>query len=235
MEQSSDKSPELSSLPARFVKTFVAPGELFDELREQPVWIGALAVVAVAGLVSSLLIPESAIREAVMAQAGADGGAEVTAEQIDQMVTVGRWMGYIGSVLGPLILAAVITGFLMFTFNLVLGGQATFRQLFSVSSHALFIPTVGGLVTLPLILASGDLQTALALHLLVPGLESDTYSYRFLHGLNVFSLAAAGVLGVAVSRIYRNREAGSAALVIVGAYVAFKAVMALFGGMTPGG
>lgn len=235
MERATDSSPELSSLPARFVKTFVAPGELFDELRERPVWIGALAVVAVAGLVSSLLIPESVLREAMMAQAGAGGGGELSTEQIDQMVTVGRWTGYIGSVVGPFILAAVIAGFLVFTFNVVLGGQATFRQLFSASAHALFIPMVGGLVTLPLILASGDLQTALALHLLVPGLEADTYSYRFLHGLNVFSLAAAGVLGVAVSRIYRNREAGSASLVIVGTYVAFKALTALFGGLTPGG
>lgn len=229
------ETPELSSLPSRIAKTFVSPGELFDELREEPVWLGALLVVVAGGLVSSFLIPEELMREALLSQAGtAAGGEEIPPEQVDRMVTFGTWFARIGSVVGPFILAGVIAGFMSFTFNLVMGGRASFRQLFSASSHALLIPTFGGLVTLPLILASGDLNTALALHLLVPGLEEGSYAYHLFRGLNVFSLATAGVLGVAVSRMYPEREAGAAAAVMVGAYVALKAVLALFGGMTPG-
>lgn len=229
-----DASPQPSSLPSRIVGVFTAPGELFEELREEPVWLGALLVVVAAGLVSSLMMPEELLRETMMSQAQTSGGTEIPGDQIDQMVTVGMWASYIGAVVGPFVLAAALAGFMLFTFNLVLGGDASFRQLFSVSSHVLFIPAVGGLVTLPLILASGDLSTTLALHLLVPGLEADTYSYRFLHGLNVFSLAAAGVLGVGVSRLYPKRTAGNSATVMIGAYVAFKATMALFGDVTPG-
>jgi hypothetical protein len=226
------ETPELSSLPSRIVKTFVSPGELFEELREDPVWLGALLVVVAGGIVSSLLIPEELMREAMLSQAGARGEG-VPPEQVDRMVTFGTWFARIGSVVGPFILAGVIAGFMSFTFNLVMGGRVSFRQLFSASSHALLIPTFGGLVTLPLILASGDLNTALALHLLVPGLEEGSYAYHLFRGLNVFSLATAGVLGVAVDRMDPKRKAGTAAAVMVGTYVALKAVLALFGGTTP--
>lgn len=233
-DENPEEGPELSPLPSRLVKVFVSPAELFDELREEPAWLGALLVVVAGGLATSLLIPDELMREAVLSQARSSGGGEISQDQVKGMVSTGKWMAYVGSVVGPFLMAAVIAGFMSFTFNLVLGGEASFRQLFSAASHALVIPTVGGLLTLPLILSTGDLSTTLALHLLVPGLESGTYAYRFLAGLNVFSLAAAGILGVAVGRLYPNRKAGSAAAVMVGAYVSFAAVAAIFGGMTPG-
>lgn len=233
-DEAGAQGPELSPLPSRLMKVFVAPGELFEELREEPAWLGALLVVVGASLAFSLLLPEDIMREAMVSQARTQGGGEIPADQLEQMITFGKWMAYVGSVLGPFLVAAVVAGFMMFTFNLVLGGEASYRQLFSAASHALVITAVGGLATLPLILSTGDMSTSLSLHLLVPGLEEGTYAHRFLAGLNVFSLAAAGVLGVAASRLYPNREAGGAASIMVGAYVAFAAVAAIFGGLAPG-
>lgn len=216
----------LPSLPVRFGQVFFSPGKLFDALKQNPVWLAPLLVVAAVSLAVTLAIPEELMREAITGQAPAD----TPPEQIETMVTVGRWSGIAAAVLGPFLLAGILGGGLLFLYNVVLGGTGTFRQLFSASAHALFIPMVGGVVTTPLAISAGDLNTALALHLLVPGLGAETYMYRFLHGLNVFSLATAVVLGIAVSRIYPRRSAGSAALTLVGLYVAVKAVVAVFGG-----
>lgn len=214
----------LPSLPARLGQVFFAPAKLFDALRERPAWIGPLVVVAVATLAMTLLVPEELMREAVIAQAGEDA----TPEQIETAVSIGRWIPIVASVVGPPIVAAIIAGLLLFLYNTVLGGMSTFRQLFSATSHAMIIPALGTVITTPLAISAGDLNTSLALHLLVPGLEVDTYLYDLLHGLNVFSLATAVVLGIAVSRLYPRRTAGSSALTIVGVYVVLKAVVAVF-------
>lgn len=222
----SPASPELSSLPMRVVELFVSPGKLFDDLRERPAWMGALGLMIVLSLATAALMPEELIRQAMMSQAP----PEADPSDLEGMLGFAKAMQWIFAVLGPPLLTAVVAGLLVTVFNFVLGGQAPFKTLFASSAHALLIPTLGGILTLPLILQTGDVQTALALHLFVPGLDTETYLYRLLHGLNAFSLWCCGVLGVAVSRIYPGRSAGNAAAIVVAIYVGFKALTALAGG-----
>lgn len=226
MSQRPDDSP-LPSLPKRAVQVFVAPGELFDRLREEPVWLDVLILVVALSVAYTLLIPEELFRETMMQQApeGADP------EQMEQMAGWMTWLQIIAAVIGPLFGAAVVAGVTHLVFTLVLGGRSTYRKLFSATAHMLLVPTVGTLLTLPLILSTGDMQTTLSLHLLVPGLESGTFAFRLLRGLNVFGLAGAGIMGVAVSRLYDDRSPGPAVSVMVVLYVIYVALGALMGGV----
>lgn len=217
--------PELPNLAVRTAQVFVAPGRLFDLLRERPVWAGAIVLVAVLSLAASLLIPESLFREMFMAGVPAGTDPAAVEGQIEFFATFRHVM----SAVLPPVVVVVVAGLLLFVFNLLFGGEARFRQLLSATSHGMLISSVGGLLTVPILRATGDIQTAMALHLLVPGLE-EGYLYRLLHGVNVFSLWTAVVLAVAVSRIYPSRSVGGAAATILGLYVAMKAVFALFGG-----
>lgn len=221
----------LPSLPKRALQVFVAPGELFDRLRERPVWLDAMVLVAALSVAYTLLIPEEMLREAMMQQAPEGAGSE----QVDQMTGWLSWFRIIAAVVGPLFGAAVVAGVSHLVFTLVLGGRSTYRQLFSAAAHMMLVPTVGTLLTLPLILSTGDMQTSLSLHLLVPGLETGSYAFRLLRGLNVFGLAGATVMGIAVGRLYRDRSTGAAVSVMVALYVAFVAVGALMGGMGAAG
>lgn len=217
--------PELPNLAVRVGQLFVAPGRLFDRLRERPAWLGAMLLVVALSLAGSLLLPEQLFRDAFMS--GVPEGTDPAAVQ-GQMEFFLTLRHVLSAVIPPIVIV-LTAGLLLFLFNLVLGGEASFRQLLSASAHAMLITTVGGLVVLPIMRATGDVQTALALHLLVPGLE-EGYLYRLLHGLNVFSLWTAVVLAVAVDRIYPSRAFGGAAATILGLYVGLKAVFALFGG-----
>lgn len=221
-----DGAPELPNLGVRAFQVFASPGKLFGQLRERPVWLGALLLVVALSVATSLLFPEELFRDAFMAGVPEGTDPSDVEGQMEFFLTFRHVMS---AVIPPIVIVA-LAGLLLFVFNLLLGGEAGFRQLMSASAHAMLITTVGGLLTLPLMQASGDVQTALALHLLVPGLE-EGYLYRLLHGLNVFSLWTAVALGVAVSRIYPARSFGGAAGTIIGLYVAMKAVFALFGGM----
>ena len=225
---SADREPELPGLPKRALQVFVAPGELFERLRERPVWLDAMILVVALSLAYTLLLPQELLREAMVRQA--PEGADTA-----QLEQVAGWMRWIGAVLGPLIGAAVVAGVCHLVFTLVLGGRSTYRQLFSATAHMMLVPTAGTLLTLPLIISTGDLQTTLGMHLLVPGIDTGTFAFRFLRGLNVFGIAGATVMGVAVGELYDDRSTGSGITVMLVLYVVFVALGALMGGMGPAG
>jgi hypothetical protein len=212
------------NLLTRFVQVFISPGALFERLRERPVWVGAVILIVLLSIGSNLLLPDAIMRQALEQQMG----SEATAERVDRLLSIVRVWGRVASVAFPPLVIAAISGILILIYNVFTGGEAKYRQLFSASAHAFFIYTVGGIVTLALILARGEVLS-LSLNLVLPGLE-EGYLFRLLHGLNVFSLWTAAVLGVAVSRIYPGRSAGRAAGVIIGLYAVLVAVFALFGG-----
>lgn len=223
------EATELPSLPRRALMVFVAPGRLFDRLRERPTWLDATLLLVALSVAYTLLIPEDLLREAMLQQApeGTDP------QQMEEMTGWLSWFRIVAAVVGPLISVGVVAGVAHLIFTLVLGGRGTYRQLVSATAHMMLIPTVGTLVTLPLVLSTGDLQTTLSLHLLLPGLEDGTFLYRLLRGLNVFGMAGAAVLGVGVSRLYDGRSAASAVSVMVVLYLMWVAAGAAIGGAAP--
>lgn len=216
------EGPSAPNLLARIGLVFFSPAELFDRLKERPVWLDALLLLVALAVLGNLLLPEEILRQMAERQLPPDADPA----QLEGSLRLLR----IGSVVGALIFtplwAVIVAGFLLVVYNVFLAGEATFRQLLSVTVHALFALTLGGLLTLGLMVASGEIGAALALHLLVPGLETETWLYRFLHGLNVFGLWTAVLLGIAVSRIYPARSAGSGVALLLVTYVFLKAISA---------
>jgi hypothetical protein len=217
-----DNAP-LPSLPARIVQVFVSPGALFDRLKETPVWLGALLVVAVVSLAINLLMPEEILRQLVEAQMPAD----TPPEAVDQGLQIARITGYFSVVVTALWIA-IVAGVIILIYNVFLGGNASFKQWLSAVSHAFLIMTAGSIITFVLMRVSGQ-PTTLSLNLLIPGLE-EGYLFRLLSGIGVFGLWTAAVLGIAVSRIYPKRSAGSAAALLIGLSVVMTAIFAMFGG-----
>lgn len=215
---------DAGSLPRRLVQVFAAPAALFDRLRERPVWLDVLILLVVVSVVSNFLVPEEAIRAMLESRMPPDADPE----QLDQMVAFSRVWGRVLAFVGTPIMIAIVAGFAILVFNVLLGGEATYRQLFSATTHTFVIYTAGALLALALSAARGELVTP-SLDLLVPGL-SEGYLFRLLRGVNLFSLWSAIVLGIAVSRIYPKRSAGAAAAVFLGTYVVIVALFAVPGG-----
>lgn len=215
---------DAGSLPRRLVQVFTAPAALFDRLRERPVWVDVLVLLVVVSVASNFLVPEEAIRAMLQSRMPPEAGPE----QLDRMVEFSRVWGRILAFIGTPIMIAIVAGFAILVFNVLLGGEATYRQLFSATTHAFVIYTAGALLALALVAARGELVTP-SLDLLVPGL-SEGYPFRLLRGLNVFSLWSGIVLGIAVSRIYPKRSPGPAAVVFLGTYVLIVALTAIPGG-----
>ena len=221
----SGEGEPLPNLFSRIIQVFFSPGALFERLRHHPVWIDVMLLMIGVGLVGYFLVVEGPLLGAIQEKASAQTGSDVPLEQLG----IAKWAMRVFAVAGTPVFMAIIAGGLILIFNVLLGGEATYRQLFSATTHASIINFVGGMVTWPLIRARQDVEVSLALDLLVPGLN-EGYLYRFLHGINIFSLWTGIVLGIAVSKIYPGRSAGSSAAIIVGVYVVLVAIFSTFGG-----
>ncbi len=218
-------------LHRRVLDTLVAPGELFATFREKTPWIGALSISMAAGLAIALLIPGELLEpEAARSLGDADpqaGGAADPAEMANFM----RASLVVGALVFTPILAFAAAGLVALVFNLFLGGEARYKQYLAVSTHGLLITSLGGLLTLPLQIARGDVQTQLSLSLLTPFLDRDGFLFGFLQGMNVFTLWMIVLLALGVSVLNRGRSWGSASAILLGVYAVLTSVFAGVGAL----
>ncbi|TFG66710.1 MAG: hypothetical protein E4H28_01065 [Gemmatimonadales bacterium] len=230
-EPASDtKQAPFPNILVRFIRVFIAPAALFDDLRNRPVWIDALLVTIVVGLVVQFMIPAELLRDAMMSSLAADASPEQV-EATEKMAEITRSFGWIMTIAWTLFLFTFLAGLLKLVYGALLGGAVTFKQMFSATAHAQLINTAGALITLPLIRATGDLRSTLSFHLLAPDLERDSWLFGFLQGLSLFGLWTMVVLGIGVSRISPKVSTTSAITFLVGMYILVKAV---FAAISPG-
>jgi hypothetical protein len=225
-----NENPELPSLPTRIVQVFVAPATLFDALKATPKWIGAALVVIGLGLVVQALIPAEMIREMALSSLPSDASPEQVAA-VEQFMGVSNVIRWVGTIVFQILLMLFVSGFILLVWNAILGGEAAFPAVLACTAHSYIVWAAGGLITMPLMLARQDLRTTFSLHLLTPWLDSGSYAYRFMAGLNLFGIWTMILLGVAVSRLYPKVSVASASTVMIVAYVVFKAIGAIFSPM----
>jgi len=240
--ESSEASVEehaIPSLPVRIVQVFVSPAKLFDALRRRPAWIGA--VLGLIGLsialqfLTPVVVPEEVLRRAAEARiadfipAGTDPA--VLEQQVDAVVSPGAVGVIAPAVIGTPIVLSLIAGLLLIAFNVIMGGEASFRQLLSAGAHAMYIYTAGGIVSIGLMATGAEIVT------LSPGLflpEMEGFIGRFLNGINIFSVWTCGVLGVAVSRFYPGRSVAAGTTYLLALYLIVVAGFAGFAGLLAG-
>lgn len=214
----------IPGLPVRIVQVFTAPGRLFDALKERPAWVGVLLLLVVVGAVANLLLPDEALRTIIERSMPPDADSG----QVDQMVGFSRTWGVLFAIFGTPLSVAAVAGILILAYNVVLGGEASYRQLFSATAHSYVILTAGGLITLGLLVAGGT-QVVMSPALLLPDL-GDGYLARFLERINIFALWTIAVLGIAVSCIYPKRSVGGAMAYLLVLYLLLIALVAIPGG-----
>lgn len=209
------------SFPRRLVDTLFSPVALFQRFNARAPWVDALIVGTVLTTALAMLMPreliEAQIREA-MSRGPAPAGAP--APSMDAMVTIGRIGGLVSSLVGvpviTLLLAALCTGI----FGKLMDGGGSFRKHLAVASHAGLVTPLGFAITLFFAVQSGNPATQLSPALLVPGLEAESFAFRVLNALSVFTLWWLGLLVAGVSAVNHRVSTAKAAAVIVGIYLA---------------
>lgn len=212
------------SLPVRVAQVFFSPTQLFDRLRDRPLWFMTLMLGGILVVVSVVALPADVWAEFFRAQM-LEAGQPVP-EGLEAGGNLFRIFGAIGGVLFWFVWAFLVSGIATAIFAFVLGDDVRFRQVLSATSHSLLIVAIGGVLILPLRMAQRDPQLVLSVGTFLPFLEG--YPAALLGSLDLFALWAFAVLGVAISRFDPKRSVGVAVTVLFGVFIGLMAVVAIF-------
>jgi hypothetical protein len=228
------------SLVARFIGIIMSPKETFRSVVAHPRWFGIFAATTliVAFCSAAPMFTEAGKEAALEKQVSQmqSFGVQVSDQQYERMRQGMRIAPYTTAgfiiVLGPII-ALVLTGILFAIFNAALGGEASFRQLFAVWSHAAVISSLGQLFTAPLNVLRGAVGSATSLAVLLPMIDERSFLGRLLGMVDLFVVWWVFVLAIGLAVLYRRRTQ-SIALGLFSVYaviaVVAAAIMSRMGG-----
>jgi Yip1 domain len=219
-------------LAARIVGVIFSPGETYQSIVAHPRVLGVLAVATIV------------TAAALFAFLSTEVGQNATLDQqmrviesfrfnlpdqvYDQMEARAPRARYYaaGSILffGPLV-SAVVAGIMLLIFNVVLGGEATFKQAFAVVAHAEVLNALQQLFILPLNYVRETIGSATTLAVFLPMLNETSFFTRFLGWIDLFRIWWLVSLAIGAAVLYK-RKSGPIAWTLIGVYVVFALVVA---------
>jgi Yip1 domain len=226
-------------LLSRFVGVITSPKATFQAVVAHPRWFGMLALVTIVVAVCvSLPLTTDAGRQAALdnnIRQMENFGVQVNDQMYANMAKGMRYAVYqtFFSVLcvGPIV-TVIIAGILYGVFAVLMGGQATFKQLFAVYVHSTAISAAGQLFTGPLNYFRGSMSSATNLGVVLPMIDEHSFIGRLLGMIDLFLVWWLVLLAIGLGVLYRRRTQPIAIglfAVYVVIILAAAAVMSAFG------
>lgn len=157
-------------------------------------------------------------------------GAQVSDQQYEGMRRGIAFAPYfaVGFVLVVVpIVAVLISGILFAVFNAAMGGEASFKQLFSVVVHAGAVSALGTVFTGPLNYFRGAVGSATNLRVLLPMVDEKSFVGRLLGMTDLFIIWWLVVLAIGIAVLYRRRTQ-PIAITLLGIYAVIALAVAAF-------
>jgi Yip1 domain len=227
-------------LAARFIGIITAPRETFASVVAHPRWLGMLVLITVmVAFFSALPMTTEAGKEATLDQQvkGMESfGMTVNDQQYENMRRGLRFAPYTTAgfivVFSP-IFTVIIAGILFGIFSAAMGGEASFKQVFTVLVHAGVISSLQSVFTGPLNYFRGAVSSATNLAVLLPMIDPKSFLGRVLAMTDLFFLWYFLVLAIGLGVLYRRRTQ-PIAMTLYGIYavivIVAAAVMSRLGG-----
>jgi hypothetical protein len=219
------------SLAARIVGVWFAPRATYADVARSPRWLGVVAVVAVltGGATFAFLstsVGEEAWIDAAVRQQEAFGRTltDQQYERLQQIAPYARYLSLVTIVALP-VACGMIAAILLGVFNAVLGGDATFRQVFAIVAHSTVLLPIAQVVGLPIAYAQGTLSSATNLGVFAPFLDENSFAARFLGAIDLVYIWWLVSLAIGLGVLYERRTAPIARSLLT-AYVAIALIIA---------
>ena len=212
--------PPSTSLIARLMNVFVAPGEVFDEIKTSPPqpanWIVPLVLTMIVGVIYTLVVfsqpaviqkmqeaQEKKFQEMVASGKMTQAQADQTIEAVQKWMSPGfmKIMGCVGSV--------VVSTAMLFLASLIfwavgkraLHGNFTYMKAVEAVGLANTINVLGAIVAMLLAVIYGNMRMTLGPVLLVSPFDEANTMHRILSALNLTSIWYVAVASIALARL----------------------------------
>jgi hypothetical protein len=221
-------------LPARLIGVLTSPMATFRAIVAEPKWFGALTVTTLLiALFSALPMTTEAGRQATLDQQVStmkSFGREVDDRMYDQMERGAAILPYTTAgftiVLSP-IFALIIAGLLFAVFNAAMGGEASFKQVFSLVAHAGVVSALSAIFSGTINYFRGATGSVANLGALLPMLPEKSFAGNLLGTIDVFLVWYVVVLAIGLAVLYRRRTQ-PIAIALLGVYAVIALGIALF-------
>lgn len=206
-------------LLARLIGIITSPRDTFQSVVASPKWFGMLAVTTVIiAFFAALPMTTEAGRQATIdqqVQQMKSFGFDVTDQMYDQMERGAGRLPYTTGisvlVVSPII-AVIVAGLLFAIFNAAMGGEASFKQVFSVVIHAGAVSALSsafsGIVNYARAAsgnASGGMGSVANLGALLPMLPEQSFVGHLLGTIDIFLIWYIVVLAIGLAVLYRRK------------------------------
>jgi hypothetical protein len=202
------------SLLARVIGVFVSPRATYAGVAARPRWFGALALstVVVAGGFFIFLSSEV--------------GKQAVLDQQTQLIeSFGIKLN--DQVIGIPLVAVIIAGIMLGIFNALLGGDATFKQVFAIVAHSTLITALQQIFALPLDYVRETMSSPTSLSVFAPFLEENSFLARLLGAIDLFQIWGIVSLAIGLGVLYKRRTAPIATTMFIVYFVIVAAVAAI--------
>jgi hypothetical protein len=209
MEQTTPAvQPEVKTLSgvSKVFNIFFEPRKVFGSLNVKPTWIVPVIIVALLAVsffyfTFPYLIDQQVQRirdnENIPEQAKAN-----IIERIGEQTQPPIWQLAIAPV-GVLVSFIVVAAVLFFTFNVLLGGDSTFRRVFSTYCYSSLVAIPASIVKFPLVMAKGNLNVQTSLALILSPDKQGSFIYSVLSSFDIFTVWQVLLLSIGLGVMYK--------------------------------
>jgi len=197
---------------SRIFGVFFSPRATFADVAARPRSLGVLGVslFLVVGGLFALFTTEVGQQAWIDQQVRASEsfGRTIPDQQYQGMERIAPYIGYIvagGYLIVIPIVVAVMSGILLGIFNALLGGDATYKQMFAVVSHAGVVTALQTLFAVPLDYARETLSSPTTLGVFVPFLDEASFLSRLLGTIDLFQIWWLVTLSIGLGVLYKRR------------------------------
>jgi len=219
---------------------FFDPRRTFSSLSEKPTWILPVIVLIVIAMISSVLVTPFRMQEAIEK---IDQNPRLTAEQRERIIEdmqerqAKPWMKLISYGIGPIVaiffIVLVVSAALYFGGNVLLGGDSSFKQIFSVYSWSSLVSIPALIVKAPLMLVKNSTHVHTSLAALMPSGSDESIFFKILTHTDIFTIWEIWLISIGLAIVYKFSTKKSAGMVIAW-YVFYVVVSVGFSVLTKG-
>jgi len=224
-------------LAARAFGVIFSPRETYAAIAARPRILGAAVtslVIAIAAIMAFLLtdVGKDALWDQQMramdSMQAIFPGFRVTDQVLDRMESQLKWAPYFtaaGQLVFVPLLWTVLSGFVFGIFNVMLGGEATFKQVFAVVVHGSFLIALQQLFVNPLNYVRHSMSSPTTLAAFFPFLSERSFPALLLGGIDLFFIWLIINQAIGIGVLYKKKTT-PIALTMLGIYVAVVLIVA---------
>jgi hypothetical protein len=240
-EKQEEEPTEKLNVIQRIIGIFTGPVKVFEYLRLRPDYLTPIILAIILAIFSAVLVYDIAIDDQIIKIEENDKIPQERKETIiDRLESSKQGPQKIVSItvfpiLGVIIIYALISAVFLFIGNVLLGGKARFKQIFSAYGYSFLIASIlGTIVKLPLMLSQQTTQIHVSPAVFLDSSAEGSALFRFMSSLDIFEIWSLIVFGIGFAIIYRFSQLKGVVSVIIAWLVYVVIFKVILGGLLIG-